>query len=178
VKLLGAIIAGGGSRRFGGDKAAVLLNDRALIDHVADALAPQVDAMVVSGRDWPGLKAVADRPAPDLGPLGGLCALLHYAAQHEYDAVLAAGCDVLPVPDLRVLVGPMAAVVKSHWLFGYWPANLAAQLDDHLATQSDRSMRHWIAVSGAHEVACDTTFHNLNTREDFALYCAAEGLAA
>jgi molybdenum cofactor guanylyltransferase len=178
VKLLGAIIAGGGSRRFGGDKAAVLLNGRALIDHVADALAPQVDALVVSGREWPGLKAVADRPAPDLGPLGGLCALLHYAAQHKYEAVLTAGCDVLPVPDLRILVGPTAAVVKNHWLFGYWPANLANQLDDHIATQTDRSMRHWIAVSGAREVACDTTFHNLNTREDFALYCAAEGLAA
>jgi molybdenum cofactor guanylyltransferase len=178
VKLLGAIIAGGGSRRFGGDKAAAWLGGRALIEHVRDALAPQVDAMVVSGREWPGLDSVADRPAPDLGPLGGLCALLHYAAQHNYDAVLMAGCDVLPVPDLRVLVGPTAAVVKNHWLFGYWPANLAAQLDRHLATQSDHSMRHWITSTAAREVTCHTTLHNLNTREDFALYCAAEGLAA
>jgi molybdenum cofactor guanylyltransferase len=178
VKLLGAIIAGGGARRFGGDKAAALLNGRALIDHVADALAPQVDEMVVSGREWAGMVSVADRPAPDVGPLGGLCGLLHYAAQHKYDAVLTAGCDVLPVPDLRALVGPTAAVIKNHWLFGYWPATLASQLDHHLATQSDRSMRHWIATAGAAEVACDIAFHNLNTREDFALYCAAEGLAA
>jgi molybdenum cofactor guanylyltransferase len=178
VKLLGAIIAGGGSRRFGGDKAAALLRGKALIDHIADALRPQVDALIVCGRAWPGLNAVADRPAPDLGPLGGLCAALHYAAQHKFDFILTAGCDVLPVPDLRALVGPTAAVVKNHWLFGYWPANLAAQLHHHLATQTDRSMRHWIAVSGAAEIPCDAAFHNLNTRYDFALYCAAEGLAA
>lgn len=178
MKLLGAIIAGGGSRRFGGDKAAALLNGRALIDHVADALRPQVGALIVCGRDWPGLNAVADRPAPDMGPLGGLCAALHYAAQHKFDFVLTAGCDVLPVPDVRALVGPAAAVVKDHWLFGAWPAMLVAQLDHHLATQTDRSMRHWIATSGTRETPCDADFHNLNTRDDFALYCAAEGLAA
>lgn len=178
MKLLGAIIAGGGSRRFGGDKAAALLNGRALIDHVADALAPQVDALIVCGRDWPGMHSVADRPMTAMGPLGGLCAALHYAAQHEYDAVLTAGCDVLPVPDFRALAGPTASVVKNHWLFGIWPASLAAALDHHLATQTDRSMRHWIATSGAHEVACGTRFHNLNTRADFALYSASEGLAA
>jgi molybdenum cofactor guanylyltransferase len=178
VKLLGAIIAGGGSRRFGGDKAAALLNGRALIDHVADALRPQVDALIVCGRDLPGLDSVADRPTADMGPLGGLCAALHYAAQHKYDAVLTAGCDVLPVPDLRALVRPTATVVKNHWLFGYWPVALAPALDHHLATQSDRSMRHWIAVSGAREIDCDVAFHNLNTRDDFALYCATRGLTA
>ena len=178
MRLLGAIIAGGRGRRFGGDKAAALLGDKALIDHVADALRPQVDALIVCGRDWPGLDSVADRPMADIGPLGGLCAALHYAAQHKYDAVLTAGCDVLPVHDLRALAGPTATVVKNQWLFGYWPAVLGPALDHHLATQSDRSMRHWIAVSGARQVPCDIAFHNLNTREDFALYSATEGLAA
>jgi molybdenum cofactor guanylyltransferase len=178
VKLLGAIIAGGGSRRFGGDKAAAMLNGKALIDHVRDALPSQADAVVVCGREWPGMVSVADRPAIDMGPLGGLCAALHYAADNGFDAVLSAGCDVLPVPDLRALVGPGAAAVKNHWLFGYWPTTLASQLDHHLATQTDRSMRQWITVSGARDVECGTAFHNLNTRDDFALYCAAEGPAA
>jgi molybdenum cofactor guanylyltransferase len=178
VKLLGALIAGGGSRRFDGDKAAALLNGRALIDHVSDALAPQVDALVVCGRDWPDMATVADRPAPELGPLGGLCGALHYAELHGFDAVLTAGCDVLPVPDLRALVGPVAAVVEGQRLFGFWPVGLRAMLADHLAHQDDRSLRHWIAVSGARSVACAGSFHNLNTRADFALYSDSQGLAA
>ena len=139
MKLLGAIIAGGGSRRFGGDKAAALLDGRALIDHVRAALAPQVDALVVCGRDWPGVVAVADRPAPDMGPLGGLCGALHYAATNGFDAVLTAGCDVLPVPDLRVLAGPVAAVVEGQRLLGFWPIALAPVLDRHLTDQARAS---------------------------------------
>ncbi len=184
MKLLGAIIAGGASRRFGGDKGAALLNGRALIDHVRDALVPQVDAMVIVGRKWPGIEMLSDRPAPDLGPLGGLNAALHAAQQNGFDAVVTAGCDVLPVPVFHRHPGLdpgssfLAGVVADQPLFGVWPAGLAEDLEAHLTTQTDHSMRHWIAVSGAREVPCDTPFHNLNTRADFALYSASQGLAA
>jgi molybdopterin-guanine dinucleotide biosynthesis protein A len=63
-------------------------------------------------------------------------------------------------------------------LFGFWPIRLLTTLDDHLAHQDDRSLRHWIAVSGARSVSCAGSFHNLNTRADFALYCASQGLSA
>jgi molybdenum cofactor guanylyltransferase len=180
MKILGAIIAGGKATRFGGDKAAALLNGKALIDHVADGLRPQVEALVVCGREWPGIESIADRPAPGMGPLGGLNAALHAAQQNGFDAVLSAGCDVLPVPDFRRLSEGEdgAVVVKDHCLFGLWPTVFAAQLDSHLSKGTDRSMRHWIATSGAHEVACDTVFHNLNTQADFMLYASAQGLAA
>ncbi len=82
TRVLGAILGGGRSSRFGSDKALATLDGRALIDRVAAALAPQVDALIVVGRDHPGLTAVADRPAPDLGPLGGIAGALHYAAAH------------------------------------------------------------------------------------------------
>jgi molybdenum cofactor guanylyltransferase len=178
MRLLGAIIAGGGSRRFGGDKAAALLNGKALIECVRDGMAPQVDAVVVCGRDWPGIASVADQPAPDMGPLGGLCAALHYAAENGFDAVFTGGCDVLPVPDLRALVGPSPAAVKGQRLFGYWPVAFKTTLDEHLASQSDLSLRHWVTVSGARSVPSATEFHNLNTRDDFALYSATQGLVA
>ncbi len=178
MRLLGALIAGGESRRFAGDKAAALLDGKALIDHVADALAPQVDALVVCGRDWPGLTGVADRPSPALGPLGGLCGALHHAAAQGFDAVVTAGCDVLPVPDLRGLIGPVAAVVDGQRLFGFWPVTLRDRLDAHLVDQPDRSLRHWIATTGARSISYAGSFHNLNTRADFACYDAAQGLFA
>ncbi len=153
-----------------------MLGGKALLDHVRDALTAQVDALVVCGRDWPGMVSVADRPGPEMGPLGGLSGALNHAADNGFDSVLTAGCDVLPVPDIRALAGPTPGVVIDQWLFGFWPAAVAARLDHHLATRSDRSMRHWIAVSGARTLPCDTRFHNLNTRDDFALYAASQGL--
>lgn len=177
--ILGAIIAGGQSRRFGSDKALAEIGGSPLLDHVAKALAAQTGALIVCGRDWPGLTSIPDRPAPDQGPLGGICAALRYAADNGFDAVLTAGCDTLPVPtDLRTLLGNGPAVINGQHIFGLWPAVLADALDHHLASQHDRTMRGWIALSGARTVPCDTAFHNLNTPEDFALYLAQQGLAA
>ncbi len=176
MKLLGAIIAGGKATRFGSDKAAARLNGKALIEHVADGLRPQVEGLIVCGRDWPGMTSIADRPVPGMGPLGGLCAALHYCAGQGFDAVMTAGCDVLPVPALNPEDG--AVVIANQYLFGIWPAALAPQLDHHLASETNHSMRLWIAASGAREVPCDTPFHNLNTPADFLLYSEAQGLAA
>jgi molybdenum cofactor guanylyltransferase len=178
MRLLGALIAGGASQRFGSDKALALLNGKALIDHVAEALLGQVDALVMCGRAHGGYAHIADRPAPDMGPLGGLCAALHHAQAEGFEAVLSAGCDVLPVPNMQGLQGQGAAVVAGHYLFGFWPVALADVLDAHLATTPDRSMRSWLTRCNARQIACDVTLHNLNTQGDFLAYKSREGLAA
>jgi molybdopterin-guanine dinucleotide biosynthesis protein A len=48
MKVLGVIIAGGKSSRMGQDKALMVWRGKALIAHVAERLAPQVDALVVN----------------------------------------------------------------------------------------------------------------------------------
>ena len=68
-RLLGAIVAGGRSRRFGSDKARATVEGRTLFDHVVGALSPQVADIVLCGRDWPGFDSLDDRPEPGLGPL-------------------------------------------------------------------------------------------------------------
>ncbi len=177
MRRLGAIIAGGQSSRFGADKAQAMLGGRALIDHVADAMDARCDAVVICGRKWGSRICLADRPRPALGPLGGLCAALRYGAANGFDMVASAGCDTLPVPEMPV--GEMQAmVVGGHYLFGLWPVALAGHLDLHLATTQDRSMRHWVAVSGARQVAVPVELHNLNTRADFRRYAQTRGLAA
>ena len=174
MKILGAIIAGGRATRFDGDKGAALLDGKALIDHVVDGLSAHCTALMICGREWPGLASITDRPAPDMGPLGGLNAALYVAQQNGFDAVLSAGCDVLPVPTFGAdQAGP--CVVAGHYLFGLWPSSLSTKLDQHLTTQNDYSMRRWIGVSGATEIACDTPFHNLNTRADVDHYARARG---
>lgn len=169
MKLLGAIIAGGASCRFGGDKGAALLGGSALIEHVAAALRQQCDGLVIVGRDWPGINRVEDRPRPDEGPLGGFNGALAYARQHGFDAVLCAGCDTLPVPkDLAQRLAPGPAVVDAHWLMGLWPVALADDLDRWLAEQPDRSIRGFMRQAGVRTVAFDMDFVNINTREALA----------
>lgn len=170
-RILGAIIAGGQSRRFGSDKALAAFQGRPLLDHVADALRTQTDDLVVVGRDWTGLASIPDRPAADQGPLGGLCAALHHARAQGFETVLTAGCDILPVPaNLPALLGEANAIAKGQPLIGLWDVALADALHHHLATQDDRSMRGWVTISGARTVALDAGFHNLNTPEDLASY--------
>lgn len=179
MRLLGALIAGGQSRRFGSDKALALVGGKPLLAHVIAALEPQVETVVICGRQWPGLTSLSDRPAPDQGPLGGICAALHHARADGFDAVLTAGCDTLPVPGrLADLLGYRAGVVKDQPLFGFWPATMDGQLDAWLANQPRRDMRGWIEESGAQEIETDTAFSNLNTQEDYARFTAPEGLTA
>ncbi len=60
MRLLGAVLAGGQSRRFGSDKALALLDGRPLIAHVIAALAAQTEAVIVCGKEWGDW--VPDRP--------------------------------------------------------------------------------------------------------------------
>lgn len=166
--LLGAILAGGASRRFGSDKAVALLDGKALIDHVIDRLTPQVVALVVIGRDHPRTVSLPDRPGPGLGPLGGLAAALAHAAREGFDAVLTSGCDLPGLPrDLAARLGDGPAVARGQPLLGLWPASLSAALDDHLAGSTDRSLRRWVAGCGAREVDVGP-IANINTVADLA----------
>ena len=175
MRRLGAIIAGGKATRFGGDKAAAMLDGRPLLEHVAEGLRGQVEHLIVCGRVWPGINWVEDRPFPDMGPLGGLNAALHYAQQHAFDEVVTAGCDVLPVAMFpRAGQHSKACYIDGHYLFGVWPVALAPVLDSHMSGQDDLSMRHWIAKIDARPVDAATSFHNLNTPSDVAQFAALQ----
>lgn len=165
---LGAIIAGGQSRRFGSDKAMATVNGQPMIENVIAALRPQVDALVICGREWPGLLAIADYPVEGFGPLGGLCAALDRAGQLGFDAVLTAPVDVLPVPanlgDL--LSGESAAVFERQYLIGYWPARYRDALLAHIQESGRRAFRAWLDTVDVSYVPEPFPMHNVNFVED------------
>ncbi len=168
MKVLGALLAGGQSSRFGSDKAAALWQGRPLIDHCRDALALVADAVVICGRrhrHWPWL---ADRPAPGLGPLGGLGAALHHAANHGFDRVVCIGCDtpLIPRPLLRDLAKARDAVIVDDLpIIGGWPASLAPDLDRFIETDARRSMRGWAIAAGARLITAPS-IANINAPGD------------
>ena len=173
MKLLGAVLAGGRSSRFGSDKALALLDGRQLIEHAVAALTPRCAQVVVCGRTDPRWTCLADLPAPDMGPLGGLAAALAYAQEKGFDGVLSTGCDmpVLP-PDLaETLIGKGPAVVEGQHLIGYWPADLAGRLLDHIARSETRSIRDWIAeVQPRLAPLAGGALPNINRPDDLAAW--------
>jgi molybdopterin-guanine dinucleotide biosynthesis protein A len=168
--ILGAVIAGGRSRRFGSDKAVALLEGRLLIDHAIAALLAVTDEIVVCGRDWPGLTNLPDRPAPDLGPLGGINAALADAQARGFSGVVTIGCDMPGVPPqlLLDLIAACPAHAAEAPILGCWPAALASSLDRHLAEGGDRSIRRWARTVGAGTVDSAVPLANINTPSDLA----------
>lgn len=167
--MLGAVLAGGESRRFGSDKAQALLNGRPLIEHAAAWLAARTDHVVTCGRSVEGLVTVADRPVPGLGPLGGLCGALHWAAHHGFDHVLTVGCDTPLLPDnllARLREGGDAAYVAALPIVSLWPAAAHAALDAWLARDGRRSVRDFAAHIGAQSIELPEPIANVNTQED------------
>ena len=150
TRVLGAIMAGGRSRRFGSDKADAGWNGKTLLAHCIAKLAPQVEQLVVCGRIVSGFECLADRPEANIGPLGALCAALHHAARHGFAAVLSVPVDVHPLPDeLRVMmIGTEPAVLEEQTAIGWWPAALAGSLDRHISDGA-RSLESWIIVTRA-----------------------------
>ena len=171
MSVLGAILAGGQSRRFGSDKALADLGGQPMIVRVADALAPFVEGIVVCGHPAPpaGLISVEDKPHPDLGPLGGLAGALHYAQRHGYAGVISVGCDT-PILDAALLEhlreAKRASFVTDAPIIGYWPVDLFDALIGHLATDPRRSMRGWTAAIGADPIALPQPIPNVNTPAD------------
>jgi molybdopterin-guanine dinucleotide biosynthesis protein A len=164
---LGAIVAGGKATRFGSDKAYARYQGKRLIDLVGGALTAQCEALVICGREEPGFVCLADKPAPELGPLGGLNAALHYAGENGFDAVLSAGCDVpnLPHELASQLSGEGPAIVQSQPVVGLWPAPLAGELDAFLAS-GRRALYGFAESVGARHVTLDPPLFNVNRPED------------
>ena len=176
-RMLGAVLAGGASRRFGSDKALAKIHGMSLIDHAITSLKDIADAIVICGRPYPGALHLPDRPTADIGPLGGLNAALHYGKYNGCSSVLTVPCDTPFIPlaalsDLAKQNGPW--FVAEHPVIGVWPTSLADDLDRLLQDNNDRSMRKWARQSGARPFPIRGIV-NINYREDLNHLLTTEG---
>lgn len=160
--ILGAVLAGGQSSRFGSDKALAALGGQTLLARAVASLEAQCDAVIVVGRG-----EVADRPRAGMGPLGGISAALHYADVHGYSEVLTCGVDCGGLaPDTLAELAPAPAYVADQPVIGLWPASAAPALDAFLAADAKHSMRAFAEMIGARPVNLSAKTANINTRED------------
>jgi len=165
--ILGAVLAGGRSTRFGSDKALAELGGRRLLDRAVETLASQCDAVVVVGRADAPAPVLPDRPRPGMGPLGGIAAALHHAGEAGFDAVLTCSVDSIGLWDATVSeLAPAPAYCKSQPVIGLWPASAAGTLDAFLASDSRHSVKAFAERIGARAVVLSHIPANINTVAD------------
>jgi molybdenum cofactor guanylyltransferase/molybdopterin-guanine dinucleotide biosynthesis protein MobB len=196
--IAGVLLAGGLSRRMGGDdKVLMTLAGRPLIQHAAERLAPQLGALIVNANGdaarFAALKlpVVADETADFSGPLAGVLAALHWfgRARPETRAVVSVSADAPFVP--MDLVGRLAdallasrdaraAVAQSrgrrHHVIGLWRMDAAHEIADALQ-RGERKASAMVDRLGAVAVPfadldiggeAVDPFFNVNTPEDLA----------
>ncbi len=105
MRLLGAVLAGGQSRRYGRDKAMELVCGVPMLHRAIHALEAVTDEVVVISSNHAelpkGIRALPD-VRPGHGPLGGLHTALLEAEACQLHAVLLLACD-LPLVSERVI---------------------------------------------------------------------------
>lgn len=167
--ILGCVLAGGQSRRFGSDKALAELHGHTLIARAVDSLTGWCEYVVVVGRELAPAPTLPDWPRPNMGPLAGIAAALHLARDGDYDAVLTCGVDSAVLPDdLPGLLSPAPAYLAEQPVIGLWPASALAAIETILTSQGKHSMRQFAEAIGARAVTAPTTTANINTPADLA----------
>ena len=188
---LGVILAGGLSRRMGGnDKALLTLGEHRLVEHVAERLAPQCAGVIVNANGDPSrfeemrLPVVPDPIADHPGPLAGILAGLDWSAAHRPDIgwIVSAPADTpfIPrdlVPRLHQACGQTgkdiacaASASRAHFAIGLWPVSLRHDLRQALVDHGVRSIKEWLSRHGHAEASWPAEpmdpFFNINTPED------------
>ena len=161
--VIGLLLAGGRTRRMGGgDKCLLTLHGRPLLDHVIDRLTPQVSDLVINANGDPerfasfGLPVVRDPVEGFAGPLAGVLAGMLWARANRGHAkwVVTAATDTpffpsdlvarfrSAVSDTYPAIALSASNGRQHPVFGLWPTELAADLDEALR-QGTRKVLDW-----------------------------------
>jgi molybdopterin-guanine dinucleotide biosynthesis protein A len=194
--IVGVILAGGLSRRMGGqDKCLLPFGDSTLIDVAIERARPQVESLLLSvngdherlaGR---GVPQAADVAGEHAGPLAGILTAMAWCERHCPDAewVLSMACDTPFFPlDLAVRLlqaalseGAVISVAVSdghlHPVFGLWHRSLEEDLRSALVDRGERKVQRWLrghrwtAVAFAREEGGPDPFFNINSPGDLAV---------
>jgi len=167
--ILGVVLAGGQSTRFGSDKALAELGGRTLLDRAVEALSGWCEMVVIAGRETGPAPCLPDWPQAGLGPLGGIAAGLRHAQDEHYASVLTCGVDSVDLPeDLLELLSPAPAYLASQPVIGHWPSAAAQAAEAILKGDGRHSMFALAQKTGARAVKSPAEPANINTRADLA----------
>ena len=175
--ILGVVLAGGQSTRFGSDKALAEIDGHTLLARAVDALSGWCEHVIVAGRETAPAPTIPDWPHPGMGPLAGIAAGLHHARDEGYDTVLTCGVDSMNLPEnLLELLSPAPAYLESQPVIGHWPAGAGDAIETLLLAEGKHSMLSFAGAIGATAVKIAAKPANINTPADLAAMERRDGI--
>lgn len=189
MKILGAIIAGGESKRMGEEKALLTLAGVTILERIASRLRIQVDDVILNANGDTsrfsnlGIPIIPDLLTTIATPLAGLHAVLRYGAENNFDAVVTVPSDSPFIPlDLvsRLLEAGEekgAAIARSHdqehYLTAIWTTQLSRPLEKLILQDNMRRMQDFVTRVEAPSVLWSDQphdpFFNINTPDDLKI---------
>ena len=175
--ILGVVLAGGQSTRFGSDKALAELGGRTMLARAVDTLSGWCEYVVVAGRETAPAPCIPDWPRAGMGPLAGIAAGLRLARDEDYVSVLTMGVDSVGLPDnLLELLSPAPAYVESQPVVGHWPAAAVDAIETLLLAEGKHSMLAFAEAIGATAVKIGNKPANINTPADLTAAERSDGI--
>ena len=187
-KILGVVLAGGKSLRFGEDKSQVKLNNKSLIDHILSQILTEFkELLIVSNNSIEFNKSenisIISDFKNNLGPLGGVLTAMKWIKDNkkDYQWISTFPTDtpffknqiLKDFHDKINLKNGKLFFIKSnntrHNIFGLWSIDLADKLEKDLEN-GDRKVEDWANKVGVNIIDMqfekNDPFFNINTKED------------
>ena len=191
--ILGAILAGGQSKRMGKDKIFLELNNKKLIEHTIDKVKKYLkEVIIITNQDNKfffenNLMTVKDCVEGQLGPLVGILTAMKWAKENlsKCSWIATFPCDTPFFPESIIksfieesekkesLILCASSHGRKHNIFGLWSLDLYDKLKDDLINKKVRKVQDWTEKNKIKNLEFEfkdyDPFFNINTKEDLEL---------
>ena len=188
--ILGAILAGGQSKRMGEDKLFLELNNRKLIEYTIDKVNKYLKkVIIITNQDNEfftknNLTTVKDCIGGQLGPLVGILTAMKWAKENLINCswIATFPCDTPFFPENIIqifieeskkkesLIFCANSHGRKHNIFGLWSLDLYDKLKDDLVNKKIRKVQDWTEKNKIRNLEFKfkdyDPFFNINTKED------------
>jgi len=186
--ILGVVLAGGKSKRFGVDKSGVKLKDKTLIEHTLDKIKSKFNTIIIvsNHENYNGYTTIKDCIDGQLGPLVGVLSAMKWVKKNNYDYnwIATFPCDT-PFFDTTLINKFIEAsnlndsllyfaksAEKRHNIFGLWSLKLIETLEKDIVENNHRKVEKWANKVGVKTINISynelDSFFNINTKENLA----------
>ena len=188
--IIGVVLEGGKSRRFGEDKSSIKLGDKTLLDHTLSKLEKNfLEILIVTnnrslGRYKKNIFVIQDCIKGHLGPLVGVLSAMDWIQKNNknYKWIASFPCDtpffdMKFISELKIKIKETSKKLiflnsdkKRHNIFGLWSVDLIETLEEDIKNGL-RKVEIWADKIGYENININTKefdmFLNINTKEDF-----------
>ncbi len=186
--ILGVVLAGGKSKRFGEDKSKAKLNGKILLEHTLEKIKSKFKTIVIVSnntivKDYITIK---DCLKGQLGPLVGVLSAMKWIKKnnYSYNWIATFPCDT-PFFNISLINKFIEASTaedsllyfaktekKRHNIFGLWSLKLIEILENDIIKNNHRKVEKWANKIGVKTINISykeiDPFFNINTKEDLA----------